>query len=74
MGACTHQYDSDSVRSDVNREIRVTQRHEEGDDMMMTVAFNHKHMTVMYMESALPVFKLNGSEMVHYTERPETPQ
>jgi len=25
----------------------------------MTVAFNHKHMTVMYMES-----KLNGSEMV----------
>ena len=29
----------------------------------MTVAINHKHMTVMHMESALPVFKLNGSEM-----------
>jgi hypothetical protein len=28
-GGVYHQYDSDAVRSDVNREIRVTQRHEE---------------------------------------------
>jgi hypothetical protein len=31
-GSVYHQYDSDAVRSDVNREIRVTQRHEERHD------------------------------------------
>jgi len=30
-GGVYDQYDSDAVRSDVNREIRVTQRHEEGE-------------------------------------------
>lgn len=31
---------------------------------MITVAFSHKHMTVMHMVSTLPVFKLDSLEMV----------
>ena len=63
VGACTTSM-TQALRSDVKRDSRDPKTRGKTSLDMMIVAFNHEHMTVMHMESTLPVFKSNGSEMV----------